>query len=139
MALLNSLATDKQKELEGIWVNYPGTNAEFKIARLGNSNFQKYASRLSRSQIRKLTSGNIQAKEGLETIAPAIAKHIVLDWQNIEENDKNGKSVLVEYSVEKATEIFANEQYQDLIIWIIEESQSVENYRVENLKEQEKN
>lgn len=146
MAKLRTLAADAAKEKEGVWVPY-ADGVEFKIARAKNKEFraklmtiirglrrkQKKFERVSDPDAVNMVLQN--ADEFRESIAPAVASHILLGWKNVEDDD--GKPM--EYTPEKGTEILSDNTYEDVLTFILEVSNESELYRAEETAEDAKN
>src|SRR5690606_17282659 len=105
MAKLSALKLDTKKEIEGVWVPYRDTGVELKIASLNNPEYERMSRSLT-SKFRR-TRGREQARsltswEQLRLIIPAVARFILLDWKNLEDEGEDGKVVPIPYSEKKA-------------------------------------
>ena len=113
MGKLSKVKTDSKKEIEGIWEDYE-EGIRLKIARMGNPLYDEEIYRLSKPVLKR--SREIPADE-LERISKqAVAKYILVDWENIEDDDGNE----IPYSSEKALEYFNDHDlrgfYRDIIL-----------------------
>jgi len=130
MVKLSNLAVDSTASEEGVWAEYEA-GIEFKIARLGNPRYQQELARL----IGRLSKRGQRdwAGERLEKAQrPAVARHIIRDWRNVDDDDGN----TIPYSPEKALEIISDPQYQPIYDWIMQVAQDEEEYRLSRVEEQ---
>lgn len=139
MGEILKFAMDTEKEDQGVWVQYPGTDIEFRIARMGNPKYLEFKRKLSRPFSRQITKavrgeGDFPAREMEEAEIKAVAKTILLGWRNLE---LNGKSI--EYTPEKAEEILSDRRFRPILNWITEASEREDAYRQEDLDSQSKN
>ncbi len=118
MSLYNQFATDKQAEVDGVWVEYganeDGTIPAFKISRMSKAN-KKYTKALE-----KATRPHRRAIE-LETMNNDLAERlfmevfvdtVLLDWKNIQGRDGSE----IKLSKDEAMKLFVElpELYDDL-------------------------
>ncbi len=135
--LLENLKSDKEKELEGVWVKYHDTDIEFKIARIGNAENMKKCKKILRGQKSKLKTADLFASKPL--IAPAVARHVLLDWKNLQTKNSKGDVVDVKFSYETALKILQTPEYDSIYDFIMTEANDIENFRVEQIEEAEGN
>lgn len=133
MGLLAELASDVSKEQEGVWVTYPNTDIEFKIARLNNPAHIKQSKKIARK------FKNAGFTETKLLMAPSVAKNVLVGWKNLSEPNEKGKIVEIPYSAEKALEILRKPEMGNIYDFILEESNDQENYRLETLEEKKGN
>jgi hypothetical protein len=128
---LSSLATDLVKEDQGVWVTYPGTDVEFKIARFGNTLFETKRTQIMRAAKERLKAdgltGELPDDKMRELILPAVSECIILDWKNLD--DDNGLPIVC--SKEAVVRLFSRRELRDVYAWILNESQKRDNYRAE--------
>lgn len=111
MDIKGTFTTDKKAEKEGKWF-FLG-DARLKIA---SSNATGYLQEFLQSNIGfdKLTP-----EQKNDRIAEAMAKHILIDWEGVTENEKE-----VPYSVEKATEYLKLTHFQDKVFEVAKDFRS---------------
>jgi len=129
--LKKTYATDKEKEIEGVWEDF-GDGCRIKIARAGNPNYEKEFQRLIKPHRKALRRNSLSNDVAKELYAKCMARAIVLDWEGLEEDGKD-----IPYSVENAERILL--QYPDLSQHIQEISESAETFRQELVEDSEKN
>jgi len=107
---LSKFRSNPVKSEEGVWIEYPEEGFALKIARMGNAKYTQ--------EIVSMRRGKQIASPLVEEISPsaveaiqmkAMAKHILLDWRGI--TDDNGEEI--PFSPEKAYEIISDPQYRD--------------------------
>jgi hypothetical protein len=131
MAKISSYATDKQKTTKGVWVEV-SEGLAIKVAYLGSSNtaYQDCVRTLGKPIRKKLATLTADADEMNPIICKAMAKHILLDWRNLEGED--GKSI--EYSQAKAEELLlAYPEFRDIVQEI---ATDVSNFRSQDIEDQ---
>ena len=129
MALnLNIVRTQKSKEEEGVWVDYPlDETIKFKIARDGNKQSMQLAADLSRKKYRN-ADRNMAQQTAL--INEVVVQTILLDWKGLTDGDEE-----FVYNHANALALMKDEQYHDLRDWIIMESKNMRHFIEEELKE----
>jgi hypothetical protein len=104
---LSTLVSDKEKTTSGVWCEFC-EGLDFKIARMNNPEFRKYVSNLSRgsnrNSLRRIQRGDTEAT--LELTLKAMAKHILVGWRGLEDDEGNE----IPYSSQKAEEILKDSQ-----------------------------
>lgn len=125
MAKLSTIKIDNDKA-SGIWVEY-SLDIKLKIASLRNKGYQAFIRKEGKEYQVQIAHGVLN-DEALEPIfIRALAKHVLVDWKNIEDDDGSP----IPYSQEKAEEILANPEYRDLLDFVMATAQDRERYRVE--------
>lgn len=144
MATLNQVRSDLSKERRGVWCEYE-LGIKILIARSTHPEYQKAmrkalkakrlerGSRVSVSDL--LDEIFIDDQEVVSILAPPLAKHILLDWQNIEDDNGN----LIPYSQEKALEILIDPELRDFFNFTLAQSSNQTLYRKEEQEESAKN
>jgi len=133
MANIELLKIDRDKELQGIWVDYV-LGIKLRIARARNSKYLEEIMILTEPYKKELRES--EDVEKFEKILKQVrAKTILLDWQNIEDKDGN----VIPYSVEKALEFFNNPELRDFYNFVILTSEDADYYRKNLIKDSEKN
>src|SRR5687768_6005127 len=107
---ISRLRTDQKKEAEGVWVPV-GEGLEIRVARIGNPAYEAFLRRETRPVQRAVRAGMADPKAMEEISNRAMARHVLLDWRNLEDEvpdpdapaDKQPatKTVPVPYSEEK--------------------------------------
>ena len=126
---LNDFRTDKTAKAQGVWIEFGG-DAAFKLASFDNPAFTE--------AFRKMTKPytdlgrTIPEADQIAIMAKCMAAHIILDWRNVFEGDKELK-----FSVEAAERLLTEiEWVRDRIIG---EARKLENFKAAARKETEKN
>lgn len=133
MAKLSQTRSDKKKQNDGVWVPYE-SGIELLIARFGNTKYDEYV-RTEVDSMTTLLRRDLTAQETNEIVKRATAKHILLDWKNVDDDD--GKPL--SYSPEVGLKILCDEEYRDLYRFISFTAANAQNYRVDALKADAKN
>lgn len=133
MAKLSAYKTDTELKEKGVWVPLE-EGLRIRIARAGHPKCKEMSTRLLR-KVHKLYHGAEREEETIRANKKVIAKHILVDWENLD--DEDGKPI--EYSSEKAYEILNNPEYEDFYKLVLELSTSSELFRKETLEDELKN
>lgn len=118
---LDSLKTNLESEVGGVWFDYPGTPIKLKIARAGNIEFDK--------EFRKILKGTRMSILEIETDAfdlqkLAVAKHILIDWKGVIDEDGS----LVIYDSDKGLEMFNDDEFYSFYKFVLRCSESSEKF-----------
>lgn len=107
------LRTDKSKVVEGVWVDYQG-GLRFKVARAGNVKADAYRNKLLQQNKFAIQKGDVSF---IETVTlQVLAKHILLDWENMQDLDDDDNVIDVPYSYENALRILTEvKDFRDII------------------------
>ena len=122
---LGDFATDKDLEIEGVWVKI-SDEVMIKIRRAGGSNkaYDREVSRLSRPFKQQLQRGTLDNEEAaLKIIRPAFIRTVVLDWEGIK--DEHGKDL--PFSPQACTELF--DTYPDVYNVLKDTSDEMSTFR----------
>jgi hypothetical protein len=122
---LSLLATDLEKEQSGVWVKYRNTEVQFKIARAGSEEFQAACRKARLAHKIQAEDAEISEDENRAIIAPVLAKHILKDWKNIEDDD----GTPIPFTEQRAAEMLAQPEFKDVVAAIMLESASADNFR----------
>lgn len=134
MACIDKIKTDLKKETEGVWIDFE-VGIRLKIARARNPAFRELMRKLTEPFRKMIREGGMELEQ-LEDLQRQIrAETILLDWENIE--DKAGKTI--KYSPEQALEFFKDLELRDFYTFVILQSENMENFKKELVKESEKN
>lgn len=129
---LKRFKTDKKKETEGTWVN-AGEGLQLLVARLTNKQYQEHVRRLGKPHARQIRANNLSIDIINEITRKAVAKHVLLGWKNLQDDDGSN----IEYTQQKALELL--EQYADFYDMVLEFAQDVENFQTGEEEDAEKN
>jgi len=123
---LFKIQTDINKSHNGVSIQYPGTDFHVGIRRGDNPRFEEAVRDLRmESQGKKLLTGELNSREALNIMAPAVARHIIVDWKNLADNDGNP----IPYSPQKAMEILQDPESTDLYLWVMKQANDPSNFR----------
>ena len=133
MANLNSMKVSLKLEDQGAWVPV-FQDAEVKLRRLSYPKYRDEASELTKPLLKRIRAGSIEVDELRRAVAPAFARHIMVDWKNIE-----GDEGEIEFSYEAALEILLKPEFKEFYELLWDEATAVENFRQARLDEAEGN
>lgn len=119
MARLNRVATSTQQAVAGRWVEFcPAKDGdpalEFKIARLGNVNYNQRLQELVRPHRRKVRMGFDEDLE--EFVKVAVAETVLVDWRGMQDDD--GSEIV--YSKARSVEILSDPVYSDIFDFVMD-------------------
>ena len=134
MAKLSQIRSDTEKTSEGIWLEF-AVGIRLKVARLHNPAYSKYLTTLQKPYTRQIRAGILDADVAGELVRKAVARHILVGWENIE--DEQGKPI--PYSAEKALEFLSDPALSEMYDFVLEVSASAELYRAELHEDSAKN
>lgn len=134
MAKISAIKQDADKVDNGTMVRY-AEDIMLRIANINNAAYREARTKILKPFLRQIRSKAMTAEEVLEVIKPAVAKHLLLGWENLQ--DDTGTEI--EYSAEQALKFFRDPALSDLFMFVIETAGENELYRVEEREESEKN
>jgi hypothetical protein len=134
MGKLSQFRLDGDKSIEGVWHKF-AAGIEIKIARMHNPEFDKYYAEISESHLGDLRRRSVDAELRTELMKKAVARCIIRDWRNIE--DDNGKAI--KYTPEKAYEIISDPANLLFYEFVLDASLSVNSFFEEQKEQAEKN
>ena len=117
MASINDFKTDLEKESQGVWVPYKGSDFELRIARIGGKKYQADMRRVLKPLRRRVDGGNISEDEAMEVLVPIVAKHLVKDWRGLTDGPDDGPEI--PFSIIKCQELLSDPQLKDLYDFIM--------------------
>jgi hypothetical protein len=123
MDLKKTFGTDKEKEKKGI-VKQIGEGAWVRIARIGNPDYERVLTALSKPYRLQIQRGTLDPKIQDKLYIEVIAKTVLLDWGGITDN-----GVDVAYSVENAIKMLTD--YPDFLEFIVAEANRLENFKLQ--------
>lgn len=123
---INSIAQDLQKETDGIVVDYRGTGIMLRIASLSSPAYDS-ARRRALKPFRKRdgTLKEMTERKQLDLIAPCIAEHIWLGFENMTEDGEP-----IPDTVESRTALLRRPELRPLYDFIIEFAGDSEAYQI---------
>ena len=108
---ISEFKTNTDAEKEGVWIEV-GAGLRLRVARLGNPSYEAYIRKHGRKHLIQLKTGTLtDDKEVLELTRRAMARHVLVDWENLQDDD----GINVEYSVERAEEYLAIKDFMELV------------------------
>lgn len=110
MDIKKQFATDRNLEIEGIWVPI-SDGARIKVARMNNPEFNKLFRKLSKPYMTALQTGTLSEDISEEIMLECYAKTVLVDWDGIEENGEQ-----VPYSPEKAKEYLQIDTFRQFVL-----------------------
>lgn len=128
MDLIN-IAVDPVKELAGARIKVDDKTTLI-VARYNNPAFRKLQAKLMEPYIRKGGEADTSTEEAEEILSKCMAETILLGWENLYLEGE-----LVEYSKEKALELFMDPRLIDFKEIVMLHSQTQANYRLASLKD----
>ena len=134
MACIDRIKTDLQKETQGVWIDFE-VGIRLKIARARNPAYRELMRKLTEPHRKTIREGGMELEELEDLQRQVRAETILLDWENIE--DATGKTI--KYSPEQALEFFKDLELRDFYTFVILQSENMENFKKELVKESEKN
>lgn len=107
-----------------------------RLARMSNRKYQTYLAELLKPIRHKIQRGLADPDEIREKENQAIARYVLLDWQNLQDTDENGQEVDVPYSEQKAFEYL--QEVNDFRELVLAFSRDPEFFRTEKDEQEEK-
>ena len=121
---------DNEAKSQGIWDDHEGSR--FLIASTSAHAFQEYFSKIQRPYKRAMEKGTMEGKTSNELLCKALAKYVLLDWEDVESN-----GVAVPYSESAAKEaLIQNDLLREHITEI---SMDIVNYKTQKEEDEVKN
>ncbi len=130
MAKLSKFAFNTDMANEGTWVDF-GDGLKLKIARAGNKAYEKAMESHPKLKAAIASKGRIKLGDDvwLEAIRECQAKHILVDWEGLE--DDNDKPIT--YSFEESLKIFTDKGFDGLRKTIEDIANSDEAFREQEI------
>lgn len=124
---------DKQKEVDGITLDFG--EFKIKIARAGgaNLNFAKVMEEISRPYRRAMAQNVLDPKIGERILAEGYAKAIVKKWEGVKDADGND----LPFSVDNCIKLFTD--LPDLFAAVREEAEKLANFKKAAKEDEAKN
>lgn len=134
MAKLSAIKADMSKVEEGQWTTY-SAGIQLRIASTSSTAYRQARNDILKPYMRMTRQRTIDPDRVVELLKPAAARHLLLDWRYIE--DENGKAI--KYSPEKALEFFNDPALKDLYDFVLEVAGESELYRQQAADDEAKN
>lgn len=134
MAKISSIKTDLKKAESGVWIPF-GSGIELCIASTNTPEFRQARTKLLKPHARLIRAKLLSFEEAINVLKPAYAKHVLVGWKNIE--DENGSDI--PYSPEKALEFFNDKSLSTLFDFVLETANEEELFRLEDMDDAVKN
>ena len=125
MVKLSAVKTDPDRESGGVWVDWE-MGISLKIARIGNEKFDAMVRKLSEPHLRSLRQDPNDEKME-EVTRKAVAKHILVGWKNIEDDDGSPLA----YSAKRSRDLLTDPALRDLYKFVLITANNAELYRRE--------
>ena len=127
---LSSIKKDVAAAEAGVWINGVMGDLDVKIASAGNRKYLESLRNAMKPYQRNIK--NVSDEIFLEIQNKCVAKHVLVDWRNLQ--DDNG--VDIPYSYEKAAELLQdpeNEEFRKTVINLSEETEVFRKGVIEDL------
>lgn len=125
---ISTFKTNEQREQEGVWED-AGGGLRLKVARLGNLRYEEYLRQTGKPYARQMRHGTVDNKVLEDLIRQAMARHVLLDWENLDDEQGNP----IPYSHEKALELLT--KYRDFHQMVLEIAQDARLFKEQDLEE----
>ena len=129
--LASNYRTDNSKEEDGVWEWY-GDGVGFKVARAGNSVWDKEIKKYPKVTRQAFSDGNLSEEQAAEVLCHLMSVAILLDWKGITNDGKP-----VEYSQENAKKFL--KEYPDFRTEILKIAGERKRYLDDTVAENEGN
>ena len=116
-------------DTDGVWTRYPGTDAEFLIARAGNSRFLSAVDKYERPFRKQRNRGTISSEREIEIQCRAMADGILMGWKGLKTEDGDD----LEYTADNAYSVLRFNS--DVREFVSDYATDQANYRQEDLDE----
>lgn len=133
MADLKRIKVDNEKIESGVWVDYV-EDIQLCIANINNPAYKEARKKALKPHLRQMRLGKIESDQVLDILKPAVAKHVLLGWKNIEEDNKP-----LEYSSQKALELFKDPEMFTFFDFVLETASENEFFKQDMVEDGVKN
>jgi hypothetical protein len=99
---LSRIKIDKDKQLDGVWCDTGLDGLRLLVARQGNTRYREYIAQNSKELQIQARHNAIDVRKVDNINKDAAARHILLGWENLQNDD----GTPIPYSSEKARELF---------------------------------
>lgn len=115
MPQLTKYRTDQRREEDGVWVDF-ADGIEFLIARIGNPKYEEYLRKIGKPYRHQMRANIMDSRELEQLSKKAIARHILLDWKNVTDEDGNP----LPYTPEEGERVFNDPALRDIYRFVVE-------------------
>jgi len=133
MASIESIKTDSNLEINGVWVEWGGI--DWLVARAGNLNYCEAMRNLVEPIKKEIREDKTTVDDFAELLILARSKTVLIGWKNL--TDKAGVEIV--YSSDKAAEFFRDQELHDLYKFVVSVSEDSARYAKEVSEESVKN
>lgn len=134
MAKLSAIKQDLDLEKDGVWFDF-SMGIELKIANANNPVFKDYLKKITKPFIQQIRNSPDGSDIQTRLFKKAAARHLVLDWRNIEDDDGNE----VPFSSETCLEYFNDPSLREFYNFVVLSANANEMYRQQIEEESEGN
>ncbi|MCP4377728.1 MAG: hypothetical protein GY794_16320 [bacterium] len=131
MNILDQFSTDKELELNGVWVEI-GDGTTLCVARLYNDRYSEALRGAMKPHKRQVMDN----ESSLEIMIDVEARTVLIGWEGVTETDSASAKTGVAYSIEKAKEYLHVRDFRKLVLEI---AGSMETYKSQEREDGEKN
>lgn len=132
---LSRFKTDTALEDEGVWTTIDAaTDAEIRIARIGNRRYRETMARRLKPYRRALRAGTLDESVTERITAEVLAETVLLDWRGLTVGDEP-----LPYSRDKARDLLLDPAFRDFRDLVVELAGELDLYRERDLEDAEKN
>lgn len=133
MARLSQISVSQAKVKDGRWVEYD-MGIRLKIGSQMSIGYRNARDKVMKPHMKRVRRG-ASTEEILRLQVPAVAQHILVGWENIEDDSGNP----IPYTAEAAAEILSDPRYRDIYDFVLQESSDLDSYREEISEESKGN
>ena len=137
MPTLEHLMVDKDKMKQGVlkeFTPFLGVTVKLLIGSSNSPDYLKESAQLIRDRLAEIRNDGT-GKVERETLLPAIAKHLLLGWENIDDEKGNP----IPYSYESALKILSTPELYHLCDYVRVQAEIISNFRKKPFEDSRKN
>lgn len=128
MVRLSALETDKTRENEGVWTTLPN-GVRLKVGRSGSERWKEEYAKIHREGTRGYRQGKVPDELLEKVVMEAMARTILLGWENIEDDDGQP----IPYSLENARKLLAVREIRDDVTALSQENELFRAVQIEDI------
>lgn len=125
MAKLSRVKIDAKRAVEGVWHTY-AEGIEVRVARMFNPNYERVVAELMKPHAKEYRAGRLSNEQMEDVRVQAIARTVLLDWKNVEDDDGQP----MPYTPERGLAVLRDPGYVDLLAFISAKAGDWESYRL---------
>ena len=126
---LNIRALDPEKSAAGVWIDYDD-GISFLIARSNTPGYRKAVRQIAKRHKQQIENQTMSDRKSDEITAGLLQEYILLDWRGIMQGDGSE----FPYTRENCVALLSSEDHVELRLWIMAQSENMENFRAEEVK-----